>query len=124
MGEQGGQTVYPTGLEREGDDRLVIEWSDGVRHVLPWTLLRESCPCAECRIEREKPQPLMPIIDPAQAQPPRPQSMEPVGRYAYQLVWKDGHSSGIYTFEFLRQLGQQSGSQEKARPTNTTNEHE
>ncbi len=31
-------------------------------------------------------------------------SMEMVGNYAVQLVWKDGHSHGIYTWELLRQM--------------------
>jgi DUF971 family protein len=97
--------VHPEKLEIEGGDRLVIEWSDHVRHVLSWAELRKNCPCAVCRVEREKPAPLFPIIKPEEAQPPRPTAIEPVGRYAYQITWNDGHSSGIYTFDVLRQLG-------------------
>ena len=40
------------------------------------------------------------------AGPPAPVAMKPVGRYAYQIVWNDGHDSGIYTLEVLRKLGQ------------------
>lgn len=101
----GSATVYPVHLQVEGDDRLMIEWSDGVRHVLTWATLRANCPCAGCRAERDKPAPLLPVIRAEEAQPARPRSMEPVGRYGYQIAWTDGHSSGIFTFEHLRALG-------------------
>ncbi len=29
---------------------------------------------------------------------------EPVGNYALSLIWSDGHSTGIYTWEYLRDL--------------------
>ena len=90
-----------------GEDRLEISWSDGVRQVIRWGELRRNCPCASCRIERQKPPSLLPVLKPEEAQPVRPRSMEPVGHYAYQIDWNDGHNSGIYTFEFLRQLGEQ-----------------
>ena len=32
------------------------------------------------------------------------EKLDGVGNYALQLVWKDGHSYGIYTWEYLRQL--------------------
>jgi DUF971 family protein len=102
------QPIHPVRLSREGEDRLVIEWSDSVRHVLTWATLRKACPCAGCRAEREKPAPLLPVLKLEEAQPPRPRTVEPVGRYAYQIHWNDGHASGIYSFDFLRQLGEQS----------------
>lgn len=110
-----GKPVFPLSLKVEGGDRLVIEWNDSVRHVLTWATLRKNCPCAGCRTEREKPPPLFRIIKPEEAQPPKPQSIEPVGRYAYQIHWNDGHDSGIYTFEVLRQLGEQSAAEQAAR---------
>ena len=103
-----GQTIHPTKLEAEGGERLVIEWSDSVRHVLSWGTLRKNCPCAACRVERDKPPPMFPVLKIEEAQPARPTAIEPVGRYAYQITWNDGHSSGIYTFEVLRKLGEQS----------------
>ena len=105
-------SIYPVGLKVEGGDRLVIEWNDSVRHVLTWATLRKNCPCAGCRTEREKPPPLFPIIKPEEAQPAKPRSIEPVGRYAYQIHWNDGHDSGIYTFEVLRQLGEQAAAEQ------------
>jgi DUF971 family protein len=34
-----------------------------------------------------------------------PTAIHYVGRYALQFMWSDGHSTGIYTFEYLRELG-------------------
>ncbi len=107
--------IYPVGLQVEAGERLVIEWSDGARHSLSWAVLRKNCPCAGCRTEREKPPALFPIIKLEEAQPARPQTIEPVGRYAYQILWHDGHDSGIYTFEFLRSLGDQSQAEPASR---------
>ena len=103
-------TITPVVLKADGPDRLIIVWSDGRRDVFTWTFLREHCPCATCRVEAEKPKPLLPVLKPQEAQPARPLSMEPVGRYAYKMVWNDGHSTGIYDFEYLLALGcQQEG---------------
>tara|TARA_B110000438_G_scaffold277633_1_gene300442 strand:- start:720 stop:863 length:144 start_codon:yes stop_codon:yes gene_type:complete len=33
-----------------------------------------------------------------------PTAIHYVGRYAIQFVWSDGHSTGIYTFEYLREI--------------------
>jgi DUF971 family protein len=96
--------VHPLQLAVEGDD-LVIVWSDSTRTTLSWATLRKNCPCAGCRAEREKPAPLLPVIKMEEAQPARPKSIDPVGRYAYQIKWADGHDSGIYSFEYLRSLG-------------------
>jgi DUF971 family protein len=107
MNHSTGQQVFPIGLKVEQGDRLVIEWNDSVQHRISWSVLRKNCPCAGCRADREKPQPLLPIIKPEEAQAPKPRSIVPVGRYAYQFHWNDGHESGIYTFEMLRKLGEQ-----------------
>ena len=109
MSSVAGKQVYPLKLSVEAGERLVIEWSDSVRQSLTFATLRKNCPCAGCRIEREKPPPLFPILTPEEAQPARPKTIEPVGRYAYQIHWKDGHDSGIFTFEYLRQLGESPG---------------
>jgi DUF971 family protein len=101
-----GTDPVPVSLRREGDANLVIEWSDGQRHVHTWKQLRDACPCAACREEREKPPDPLRVLKPAELLPLRAVSMPRVGRYAYKIVWSDGHDSGIYTLEHLRELGQ------------------
>lgn len=99
------EPVVPVSLRARGSDELVIEWSDSQRRVYRWSELRENCPCATCREKRSQPAQLLPVISAEEAQPPRPTSMKPVGNYAYNIEWSDGHSSGIYSFTLLRQLG-------------------
>jgi DUF971 family protein len=98
------QPLTPLALHKDGPDRLVIEWNDGHRAVYTWKHLRVSCPCAGCREEREKPPDPFRILKPSELTPLAPVSMPPVGRYAYKIVWSDGHDSGIYTLEHLRSL--------------------
>ena len=88
---------------------LEIDWKDGHRSAWSFAWLRAACPCATCVEEREmegrkpgqprqKPAELLPMYAP----PPKPASAHPVGRYALQFHWADGHSSGIYSWEYLR----------------------
>jgi DUF971 family protein len=93
----------PVALRRDGD-RLVIEWSDGFVGSVTWTALRDACPCAGCREERDKPPDPFRLLKPEELVPLAPVSMPRVGRYAYKIVWSDGHDTGIYTIEHLRQL--------------------
>lgn len=93
----------PTTIERVGDTALRIAWGDGHVSIYPWRVLRAQCPCAVCR-------PYEALGTPVQAAPQavspdvRPTAINPVGRYAIHLVWSDGHATGIYAFDYLRQL--------------------
>jgi DUF971 family protein len=101
-------TVTPKSLKKDGN-ALVIEWSDGVTHRILWRTLRDACPCATCRVDRAKepaPPPLFSILTSAEAQPLAPVSMKPMGNYAYGIAFNDGHSSGIYSLDLLRKLGE------------------
>ena len=101
-------SVYPTKLAKSGADRLLIEWSDGQRRSYSFAELRDKCPCASCREKRSQPPAasnLLPVLSAAEARPLEVQGMKPVGNYAYSIEFSDGHDTGIYTFEFLRELG-------------------
>ena len=88
---------------------MEIDWQDGHRSAWSFAWLREACPCATCLEERKaqgrrpgdpkpKPAELLPMFTP----PAKPASAQPVGRYAIQFNWLDGHSGGIYSWEYLR----------------------
>ena len=69
--------------------------------------LRRDCPCANCNKEREKiskPGPVLRVIQTGTptVQEARILEFSPVGRYALSFVFNDGHSTGIYTYDFLR----------------------
>jgi DUF971 family protein len=96
-------TTVPTSMRRDGD-HLVIDWSDGTTARLTWKALRDACPCAGCRDEREKPADPFRILSDKELVPLAPVGMPKVGRYAYKIVWSDGHDAGIFTVEHLREL--------------------
>lgn len=93
---------------------LTILWADGKRTRHSMAQLRKDCPCANCNREREKLSakgklPMLRVIQsgaPA-VQEARVLEFSPVGRYALNFVFNDGHSTGIYTFDFLRASGQE-----------------
>ncbi len=84
------------------DDRtLGISWSDGWESSIPVRLLRLGCPCAECVDEISGKRTLDPARVPEDV---KPVVVQPVGAYALKFVWSDGHDSGIYSFDTLREL--------------------
>jgi DUF971 family protein len=99
--------LKPTSLRREGDG-LAIDWNDGVRTFVSFRTLRKNCPCASCNEVRQKPPDPFKLLSDSEvaAGAPLPVKMLPRGYYAYQIVWNDGHDTGIYTLELLRQLNE------------------
>ncbi len=81
---------------------MIIVWDDGHESRYPFRLLRERCPCAECREEPQDPPEGMLVLRLA----PRDDldSVELVGSYAIQFFWSDGHHHGIYSWDLLRRL--------------------
>jgi DUF971 family protein len=81
---------------------LALAWADGEESYLPFDDLRSGCPCATCRAQREAPSdPLRVVKAPARGTVTI-KKLVPVGAYAVQIVWSDGHDAGIYSFEALR----------------------
>jgi DUF971 family protein len=101
--EPGQNDVVPKAIRREGD-HLVIEWPDGLVGRLTWKQVRDACPCAGCREEQNKPPDPFRLLKSNELVPLAPVSMPRVGRYAYKIVWSDGHDTGIYTIQHLREL--------------------
>ena len=100
-------TIYPTDLQRVGDQELRIQWSDGQQRQYRVGELRAHCPCAMCREEHgDQESAALPVLSAQQAAPLQIASMKPVGNYAYRIAFSDGHDTGLYTFELLRSLGQ------------------
>jgi ATP-binding protein involved in chromosome partitioning len=92
---------FPRELKQAGPAELQITWSDGHLSTYPVVYLRRMCRCAACVDEMSG----KPILDPAKVSDRvRPIEINPVGRYAVNIIWNDGHSSGIYTYEHLRAI--------------------
>ena len=97
--------VRPRNVAIAGGD-LAIAWADGHESYLPLARLRKECPCATCRAQSGQDRLAGPLRVLA-AEPEgrsRVASMAPVGAYALQVVWADGHEAGIYPWELLRSL--------------------
>jgi len=82
---------------------LGIQWSDGHKGRYPVRFLRQHCPCAACVDEWSGERRLQPEDVPLLI---RLENVQPVGRYALQFTWSDGHDTGIYSYTLLRQLCQ------------------
>ncbi len=100
--------IIPTDITlNHKSNELLIEWSDGLQCQYPLSALRLACPCAECRGGHENmgqhndPENLLDLVS---DQVYTVQHLEIVGNYALQFQWSDGHSSGIYTWDYLRRL--------------------
>ena len=101
-------TLQPTKLELVEACRLRITWSDDQVREYAFRELRDKCPCATCREKRNAPPPpatQLPIITEAEMRPLQITAMKPVGNYAYSIDFSDGHNTGIYTVESLREMG-------------------
>ena len=113
----------PLEFKRLGSSALDITWSDGTKHQISSQVLRQHCPCAGCREARgddshakpltttksEKPSTLK-IVQSSLDEETRLDQIWAVGGYALGMSWGDGHATGIYTYSFLRELGESANS--------------
>ncbi|HYG23016.1 MAG TPA: DUF971 domain-containing protein [Verrucomicrobiae bacterium] len=96
--------MQPADIQQIGNE-LAIKWSDQTESFVPLEKLRRSCPCAGCKGEVD-------IMGQLHKGPNRVltppafelASMQVVGGYGIQPRWKDGHNSGIFSFDLLKRL--------------------
>ena len=96
--------MRPLDIQTIGHE-LAIKWDDGGESFIALENLRRSCPCAGCKGETD-------IMGNLYKNPNRPLTaksfelvkISSVGGYAIQPVWADGHTTGIYSFEYLRRV--------------------
>jgi prepilin-type processing-associated H-X9-DG protein len=98
-----------------------ISWADGHASHYDFAYLRKECPCAMCNDERQKKadglqkneqlkkgnasasplsSPLLPMFKAKIAA----KTAQAVGNYALQIDFNDGHTAGIFSFDFLRNI--------------------
>jgi len=100
--------LSPTELKLIDDTALLIEWNDGQRKRYPFSALRKACPCSTCRHEKdaEANAPMqLTVLSPVDLKPMKVEKMSLAGNYAYRITFSDGHNTGLFTFELLRELG-------------------
>lgn len=105
--------MQPKEIRRLGAEGVSIRWADDQISTISCEKLRKNCPCATCKELRGdtthskpltgKPRSLQ-VIDSSKEEEIRLEEIWGVGQYAIGMRWGDGHNSGIYTFDTLRNL--------------------
>jgi len=93
--------IQPIGAE------LAVKWDDGTETFIALEKLRRACPCAGCKGEMD----IMGNVYRAPDKPYGPTAFQLVrvafvGGYAVQPLWGDGHSTGLYSFDYLRRVAE------------------
>jgi DUF971 family protein len=97
--------LEPTNIQQIGNE-LAIHWNDETESYLDLQFLRRACPCAVCGGE---PDVLGNIMRPTVSYADNSFELvdfQLVGGYAIQPRWADDHSTGIYSFQYLRRIAQ------------------
>ena len=94
--------IQPIGQE------LAIKWDDGGESYVKLEKLRRYCPCAGCKGERD----IMGHLYKGPEASLGPEAFQLVritwvGGYAVQPTWGDGHSSGLFSFDYLRRVAEE-----------------
>ena len=97
--------MKPKQIKIEAKNKLLLTWNDNKISIISLKYLRDQCPCAGCKGE---------TILFKTFRPPKPTILSPemykiknikiVGDYAIQISWKDGHNTGIYSWDYLKTL--------------------
>ena len=101
--ERRGPAIEPREIKQEGDAGLRITWADDTVCTYTAAELRRHCPCAQCVNEWTGQRVLKPE---SVSEELTIASLDVVGRYALNFRWSDGHETGIYSFRYLRELGE------------------
>ncbi len=117
--------IGPLAIFRQGPEDLLIKWLDGHHAVFPFDYLRKSCPCAGCgnKHGHEAPKEAesggcgsegcgdggcgshqQGVLVQGASGPSDIVSLAAIGRYAVSFTFGDGHGTGIYSFEYLREI--------------------
>jgi DUF971 family protein len=105
--------VTPADIQPIGNE-LAVKWQDGTESYITLEQLRRHCPCASCKGETD-------ILGNVYKAAPKPLPAAAfqlvrigrVGGYAIQPQWGDGHSTGIFSFEYLRHIADLPGANPK-----------
>jgi DUF971 family protein len=93
--------LMPVRVKRVSPLQTDIAWNDGHFSAYPSWYLRENCPCASCVEEFSGRHLILEGSIPGNLERVE---VEPVGNYAIRFTWSDDHSTGIYTFDYLRRI--------------------
>ena len=93
---------WPSELRLNPDrDLLTVTFEGGETFALPAEYLRVESPSAEVQGHG----PLEKTIVPRK-RTVKIRALQPVGRYAVRIVFDDGHDTGLFVWDYLRELGE------------------
>jgi DUF971 family protein len=100
--------MRPIDIQQIGGE-LAIKWGDGGESFIPLEKLRRACPCADCMGETD-------IMGKLYKNPGQKLTaaafqlvrFTSVGGYGIQPAWADGHATGIFSFDYLKQVADES----------------
>jgi DUF971 family protein len=99
------ENYYPIQLKKTENNSLSVKWNDDSVTEIPLTKLRDECPCVNCKGESVIFESYIPTKSPFKAAGYYEiDKIETVGNYAISIKWKDGHDTGIYSWDILRKL--------------------
>jgi DUF971 family protein len=93
--------VTPAEIRKRGGEQITIRWGDAHESVYAARYLRGRCPCAQCVSEITGRRMVHEEHVPAGV---RFGSANLVGNYALHFDFSDGHTTGIYAFDYLRRI--------------------
>ena len=86
---------------KSSEGKISIRWSDAHTSQYSARDLRLGCRCAACVDEWSHQSLIQPDRVPLDV---KPKVIEPMGHYAIHIDWSDGHSTGIFTYDYLREI--------------------
>ena len=98
-------TQPPTHIDLQKEKGLRLDWADGESVFFPIDYLRKMSPSADSKALRDELEnnPLA-ILQGSNSEPLTALGAELVGNYAIRISFSDGHTAGIYSWEYLRSL--------------------
>lgn len=98
--------MKPTSIEQISDNVIAIKWNNERESILFAERVRKSCPCASCKDGKQDKE-----SSPFKILKSNPNTVvfknwEYVGNYAVRFGFSDNHTTGIYTYEYLSQIGE------------------
>ncbi|MFN3196109.1 MAG: gamma-butyrobetaine hydroxylase-like domain-containing protein [Chlorobiota bacterium] len=97
--------INPIKIERPKPYLLQAEWADGKKAMMTLEMFRRECPCAYCKGEK--------VGNKVYSHPVEVKDepgafdleyLKPIGNYALAVKWKNGHDTGIYTWDYFREI--------------------
>ena len=100
--------LFPKKINKTENNTLQFIWGDNSESEINIKTLRDECPCVHCKGESVIFSTYIPLKSPFKAAGfYEIEKIEKIGNYAIQIIWRDGHNTGIYSWEMLKALSKE-----------------